>query len=134
MDEEKQFIRRSHILLGFFALCLLLFGGILYDAQVVNAAEYLARSTTQVTTTEKVEASRGILTDRNGKVLVSNRQTYTITFDPDLVPEVVYEDDDVLVVNKPSGLLSEAKGEYCPERTLADYGLVCHRLDRIRQA
>lgn len=48
----------------------------------------------------------------------------------DLVPEVVYEDDDVLVVNKPSGLLSEAKGEYCPERTLADYGLVCHRLDR----
>ena len=48
----------------------------------------------------------------------------------DLVPEVVYEDKDVLVVNKPSGLLSEAKGEYCPEKTLADYGLVCHRLDR----
>ena len=48
----------------------------------------------------------------------------------DLVPKVIYEDDNVLVVNKPSGLLSEAKGEYCPERTLADYGLVCHRLDR----
>lgn len=48
----------------------------------------------------------------------------------DLVPEVIYEDDNVLVVNKPSGLLSEAKGEYCPERTLADFGLVCHRLDR----
>ena len=97
MDEEKQFIRRSHILLGFFALCLLLFGGILYDAQVVNAAEYLARSTTQVTTTEKVEASRGILTDRNGKVLVSNRQTYTITFDPDLVPEVEGESHSLTV-------------------------------------
>ena len=48
----------------------------------------------------------------------------------DLVPEVIYEDENVLVVNKPSGLLSEAKGEYCPEKTLADYGLVCHRLDR----
>ena len=48
----------------------------------------------------------------------------------DLKPEVVYEDDNVLVVNKPSGLLSEAKGEYCPEKTLADYGLVAHRLDR----
>lgn len=48
----------------------------------------------------------------------------------DLIPEVVYEDDDVLVVNKPSGLLSEAKGEYCPEKTLADYGLIAHRLDR----
>lgn len=48
----------------------------------------------------------------------------------DLKPEVIYEDENVLVVNKPSGLLSEAKGEYCPERTLADYGYVAHRLDR----
>ena len=48
----------------------------------------------------------------------------------DLVPEVIYEDGNVLVVNKPAGLLSEAKGEYCPEKTLADYGLVAHRLDR----
>ena len=48
----------------------------------------------------------------------------------DLVPEVVYEDENVLVVNKPAGLLSMAKGEYCPEKTLADYGLIVHRLDR----
>lgn len=48
----------------------------------------------------------------------------------DLVPEIIYEDDDVIVVNKPAGLLSEAKGEYCPESTLADYGYVVHRLDR----
>lgn len=48
----------------------------------------------------------------------------------DITPEIIYEDDHVLVVNKPSGLLSEAKGEYCPERTLADFGLVAHRLDR----
>ena len=48
----------------------------------------------------------------------------------DLEPKIIYEDDDVLVVNKPSGLLSEAKGEYCPEKTLADYGLIVHRLDR----
>ena len=48
----------------------------------------------------------------------------------DLIPKMIYEDENVLVVNKPSGLLSEAKGEYCPEKTLADYGLVAHRLDR----
>ena len=48
----------------------------------------------------------------------------------DVKPEVVYEDDDVIVVNKPAGLLSEAKGEYCPERTLADFGYIAHRLDR----
>lgn len=48
----------------------------------------------------------------------------------DVKPEVIYEDKHVLVVNKPAGLLSEAKGEYCPERTLADFGMVAHRLDR----
>ena len=48
----------------------------------------------------------------------------------DVKLDIIYEDDDVVVVNKPSGLLSEGKGEYCPEKTLADYGFVAHRLDR----
>lgn len=43
---------------------------------------------------------------------------------------IIYEDEHVLVLNKPSGLLSMAKGEYCPEPTLEDYGLLVHRLDR----
>lgn len=45
-------------------------------------------------------------------------------------PPVIYEDEDVLVLDKPAGLLSMAKGEYCPEPTLEDYGLLVHRLDR----
>lgn len=45
-------------------------------------------------------------------------------------PPVIYEDNHVLVVNKPAGLLSMAKGEYCPEPTLENYGLLVHRLDR----
>ena len=48
----------------------------------------------------------------------------------DVKPDVIYEDENVIVVNKPAGLLSEAKGEYCPEKTLADFGFVAHRLDR----
>lgn len=44
--------------------------------------------------------------------------------------EVIYEDEKVLVVNKPKGLLSVSKGEYNPEPTLEDYGLIVHRLDR----
>ncbi len=43
---------------------------------------------------------------------------------------VIYEDEHILVVNKPAGLLSMAKGEYCAEPTLEDYGLLVHRLDR----
>ena len=45
-------------------------------------------------------------------------------------PETIYEDENVLVLNKPSGLLSMAKGEYTAEPTLEDYGLLVHRLDR----
>lgn len=47
-----------------------------------------------------------------------------------LEPEAIYEDKNVLVLDKPAGLLSMAKGGYCPEKTLEDYGLLVHRLDR----
>ena len=87
MPDEKQFHRRSNLLIGLFLLCLACFAGILYEAQIINGSEYLARSTTQVTTTKTVETSRGIITDRNGKVLVSNQEIYTASFDPDLVPD-----------------------------------------------
>lgn len=43
---------------------------------------------------------------------------------------LIYEDDNVIVINKPSGLLSMAKGEFTTESTLEDYGLLVHRLDR----
>ena len=48
----------------------------------------------------------------------------------DIEPTVIYEDENVLVLDKPAGLLSMAKGEYCPEKTLEDFGLLVHRLDR----
>ena len=100
MDENnnsKQFHLRSSILVGLFALCLGLFVTVLYDAQVVNHEEYLARSSTQVTASEPVESSRGIITDRNGKVLVSNRESYTITIDTDLIEAEEGEKRDVVV-------------------------------------
>lgn len=49
---------------------------------------------------------------------------------PEYHPDVIYEDAHVLVLNKPTGLLSMAKGAYCPEPTLEDFGLLVHRLDR----
>jgi len=48
----------------------------------------------------------------------------------DVKPAVIYEDENVLVLDKPAGLLSMAKGGYCPEKTLEDFGLLVHRLDR----
>ncbi len=73
--------RRVYVLLGFFCAFLVLFFAVLYDAQVVHGSENRARSITSNTASETVTASRGIITDRNGKVLVSNRLAYTLVFD-----------------------------------------------------
>ncbi|MDE7220393.1 MAG: penicillin-binding protein A [Oscillospiraceae bacterium] len=78
-------MRRSNLLVGAYAVCMILFVGILYDAQIVNGADYVSKSIIQVTTTQIMESSRGIITDRNGKVLVSNKEIYVVTFDPDQV-------------------------------------------------
>ena len=73
--------RRVYVLLGFFCAFLVLFFAVLYDAQVVHGDENRARSITSNTASESVTASRGIITDRNGKVLVSNRLAYTLVVD-----------------------------------------------------
>ena len=73
--------RRVYVLLGFFCAFLVLFFAVLYDAQVVHGIENRARSITSNTASETVTASRGIITDRNGKVLVSNRLAYTLVVD-----------------------------------------------------
>lgn len=61
---------------------------------------------------------------------------------PDIKLEIIYEDDDCLVLQKPAGLLTHSKGEFNPEATVATFlrhyikdmdgaraGIV-HRLDR----
>ena len=73
--------RRVMILLGVFGAFLLLFGAVLYDAQILHGSENRARSISSNATSEVVPTSRGIITDRNGKVLVSNRLAYTLVFD-----------------------------------------------------
>jgi len=59
------------------------------------------------------------------KLDIPKRETLTLP-----QKNIIYEDDNVLVINKPAGLLSMAKGEYTKEPTLEDYGLLVHRLDR----
>ena len=64
----------------FLAAVLVFFGVMLFNYQIVNGDEYRALSVAGTAKREVVETSRGIITDRNGKVLVSNRLAYTLTF------------------------------------------------------
>ena len=82
MDETKKLRLRALALCGGFLLCLAAFCAQMFDAQIVHGAEYRAMASKTNTRAEPVEASRGVITDRNGKLLVSNRAVYTLTLDP----------------------------------------------------
>jgi len=77
--------RRLFVLIGFLLCVLTSYVCVMYDTQINRGDYYREQSVRTITSTETVEASRGILTDRNGQVLVSNRQTYALTFDVSLL-------------------------------------------------
>ena len=84
--EQKEFPNlRLYLLGGFLLAVLAVYVAVLYDTQVNDHEDYLAQSIRTITQSEPVEASRGIITDRNGKVLVSNRSTYSLTFSTSLL-------------------------------------------------
>ena len=83
--DSKRFTRRLVALGAAMFLCALVFVITLFDAQIVNGDDYLAQSIRTNAKSETVKASRGVITDRNGKVLVSNRAVYTLNFDSSLV-------------------------------------------------
>ncbi|MBU5625784.1 penicillin-binding protein A [Oscillibacter sp. MSJ-2] len=85
MEDSKYFHIRVSVIALFLAVCLTAFVGVLYSTQIVHGQDYLEQSVRTITQRETVEASRGILTDRNGKTLVSNRLSYTLTFDSSLL-------------------------------------------------
>ena len=96
MDHRENRFRRLAILGVLLGLALLAYVGVLYDVQVNQHEEYLTQSIRSIAREEKVEASRGIITDRSGRPLVSNRSTYSLTFDASLLKDGEDQNDAVL--------------------------------------
>ena len=85
MKKSNPYRRRLIVILSFLVAALVCFCVVLFNYQIVNGDEYRALSVAGTAKREVVETSRGIITDRNGKVLVSNRLAYTLKFsDSDL--------------------------------------------------
>ena len=83
--DPKRFNRRLIALGAVVFLCALVFVVTMFDAQILNGDDYLAKSIRTNAKVETVKGTRGVITDRNGKVLVSNRAVYTLNFDTSLV-------------------------------------------------
>ena len=80
MKKSNPYRRRLIVVLSFLVAALVCFVVVLFNYQIVNGDEYRALSVAGTAKREVVETSRGIITDRNGKVLVSNRLAYTLKF------------------------------------------------------
>ena len=85
--EPKLPQNRLYALGVFLAVILLVYIGILFNTQVLDHEEYLAKSVNSIAKAEAVSASRGIITDRSGRTLVSNSSAYDLTFDISLLKE-----------------------------------------------
>jgi len=96
MDHHEIQHNRLKYLFGFLAAVLLVYVGVLYDLQVVNHDHYAAQAVYSIAREEYVEASRGLITDRNGKTMVSNRSAYALTFDAGLLRE--NEDENTAIL------------------------------------
>ena len=79
--DGKQFRWRVRSIVGVLFVILILFAWVLYDLQYVHGADYLAQSRRKIAKTETVEAARGKILDRYGRVLVTNRESYNVSLD-----------------------------------------------------
>ena len=69
MDRKEMQNTRLYVLAALLTLVLVAYLFVLYDVQVIHHEDYAARAIRSIVRPEKVEASRGIITDRNGKPL-----------------------------------------------------------------
>ena len=70
--------RMQAVVVLLFAI-VLAFVYVLYDLQIVQGADFLARSTRKIPEVQTVSAARGAILDRYGRPLVSNRLSYNVT-------------------------------------------------------
>ena len=81
----KQFHRRLIGVVVILAILMTFLCSNLYSIQYLNGEDYAQQSVARVAETETVPASRGLILDRNGQVLVSNQISYQVTLDLSLM-------------------------------------------------
>lgn len=86
--DGNQFHWRVRSIVGVLLILILLFAWVLYDLQYVHGADYLAQSRRKIAKTETVEAARGEILDRYGRVLVTNRESYNVSLDTSFMEDV----------------------------------------------
>ena len=129
MDRKEMQNTRLYLLAALLALALAAYLVVLYDVQVIHHDDYAAQAVRSIVRSEKVEASRGILTDRNGKPLVSNRSTYDLTFDAGLLRPGEDSNEAILRLVQLCQQEGVAWSDNLPVSRLAPYRYTIDQLD-----
>lgn len=105
MDKISGFIR-SIIMVALVVICAFLCGLRLLQTQLVDGAGYLSMTSRTYVAEQIVDAARGQIVDRNGKVLNSNKMVYNIDLQYTTFPknkdeqnEIIYRILTVLIKN-----------------------------------
>lgn len=129
MDRKDMQNTRLYLLAVFLVLALAAYLFVLYDIQVIHHEEYAAQAIRSIVRPEKVEASRGIITDRNGRPLVSNRSTYDLTFDAALLAPGEDSNEAILRLVQLCQQEGVAWSDNLPISRLAPYRYTVDQLD-----
>ena len=78
------------------ALLLTGLGSVLYDLQINNGETYRRQSQYKIAETETVEAGRGQILDRNGRVLVSDKAVYQVKLNTALMGKAPQRNQAIL--------------------------------------
>lgn len=112
MKSKKENIREI-IIIAFVVLVFTLFGVNLFRIQVINAPSEEDRIITSSST--KVEAARGEIYDRNGKLLVTNSQSNSLIFDDNFFPKAKEMEKRVEIIDALIKLFEENDAEWRDE-------------------
>ncbi len=96
--DAKQFHNRVHFVLFVLGALAVTFVLVLYNLQIVHGAEYRSQSVRKITNIETVEAARGEILDRYGRVLVSNRTGYQVTLNTKLMGAEASRNPNILAL------------------------------------
>lgn len=96
MNQRPSQLTRFRVMAAMALAVLAIYLVVLFNTQVVHHEEYLAKSIQTITRMENVDASRGIITDRSGRTLVTNQSTYSLTFDASLLKPGENQNDAIL--------------------------------------
>lgn len=133
MDRKEMQNTRLYLLGVLLIVVLGSYFGVLYDTQVTHHKDYEAQSIRSIVREEKVDASRGIVTDRNGKVLISNRSSHNLTFDVRLIPAEEDVNDAILRLVQLCQKEGVAWTDNLPVTKTAPYAYTIDEMDSVQK-